>query len=264
MKVNHKHPFHLVDPSPWPLSISLAALFTTFGGVLYIHGYKSGFELLSLGFFLMICVLSLWWRDVVREATYEGHHTSYVQRGLRIGISLFIVSEVIFFFAFFWAYFYLSLPILSVGGYWPPLGIDPIKPWGLPFLNTLLLLSSGFTLTWAQHILVAGGKKQSLAALGCTLVLALIFISVQVFEYKTASFSISDGAYGSLFYIITGFHGFHVLIGTVFLGVCALRLYINHFSRTHHVGMEAAAWYWHFVDIVWLFVFICIYWWPAK
>jgi cytochrome c oxidase subunit 3 len=246
MKINHQHPFHLVDPSPWPLTASLAAFFTTFGLVLYIHGYESGFTLLSLGFFILIFVTSIWWRDIVREATYEGHHTERVQK------------------AFFWAFFHSSLaPVYSIGGVWPPVGIEAIDPWGVPFLNTLILLCSGFTLTWAHHALLAGGKKQALTALGCTLTLAVIFTSLQVFEYKTAIFSISDGIYGSVFYIATGFHGFHVLIGTIFLGVCTFRLYINHFTRTHHFGFEAAAWYWHFVDVVWLFLFVCIYWWGS-
>lgn len=264
MKINHNHPFHLVDPSPWPLTASIAAFFTTFGLVLYIHGYESGFSLCSLGFLLLSLVSSLWWRDVIREATFEGHHTKRVQKGLRYGISLFIVSEVIFFFAFFWAFFHSSLaPVFSIGGVWPPVGIEPINPWGVPFLNTLLLLCSGFTLTWAHHALLAGGRKQALIALGFTLILAVIFTSLQAFEYQTANFSISDGIYGSVFYISTGFHGFHVLIGTIFLGVCTLRLYINHFTRTHHFGFEAAAWYWHFVDVVWLFLFVCIYWWGS-
>jgi cytochrome c oxidase subunit 3 len=264
MKINHKHPYHLVDPSPWPLVTSFAALFCTFGLVLFIHGYESGSFLGSLGLLLLFSVLILWWRDVVREATYEGNHTLAVQRGLRFGISLFIVSEILFFFAFFWAFFHSSLsPVFSIGGVWPPIGIEVIDPWGVPFLNTLLLLCSGFTLTWAHHTLVSKGKKQSLIALGITLILALTFTSLQAFEYITAPFSISDGIYGSVFYIATGFHGFHVLIGTIFLSVCGLRLYLNHFTPTHHFGFEAAAWYWHFVDVVWLFLFVCIYWWGS-
>ena len=265
MKINHNHPYHIVDPSAMPLMASLASLFFTFGIVIYIHNYKSGFSLVCLGLFLLLLVLALWWRDVVREGTYEGRHTLKVQKGLRMGISLFIVSEIIFFFAFFWAFFHSSLaPVFSIGGVWPPVGIGTINPWGVPFLNTLLLLCSGFTLTWAHHALVSGGKKQSLIALAFTLGLALVFTSLQAFEYLTANFSISDGIYGSVFYLTTGFHGFHVLIGTVFLFVCSLRLFKNHFSRSHHIGFEAAAWYWHFVDVVWLFLFISIYWWGGK
>ena len=230
MKINHHHPYHLVDPSPWPLSTSLAAFFSTFGIVLYMHGYESGFTLLILGFFMLCFVVSLWWRDVIREATYEGHHTGRVQKGLRIGISLFIVSEVIFFFAFFWAFFHSSLsPVFAIGGVWPPVGITPINPWGVPFLNTLLLLCSGFTLTWAHHALLAGGKKQALIAMTFTLILAVIFTSLQAFEYETANFSISDGIYGSVFYLSTGFHGFHVLIGTIFLAVCSFRIVLKPF-----------------------------------
>jgi cytochrome c oxidase subunit 3 len=169
-----------------------------------------------------------------------------------------------FFFSFFWAFFHSSLsPVFSIGGVWPPVGIEPINPWGVPFLNTLILLCSGFTLTWAHHALFAGGKKQALTALAYTLILAVIFTSLQVFEYQTAPFSISDGIYGSVFYITTGFHGFHVFIGTVFLVVCGLRLLKNHFSRTHHIGFDAAVWYWHFVDVVWLFLFVCVYWWGS-
>jgi len=264
MKINHNHPYHLVDPSPWPLLASIAALFFTFGIVLYMHGYETGYSLVCIGLFLLLLIFALWWKDVVREATYEGRHTEKVQKGLRIGISLFIVSEILFFFAFFWAFFHSSLsPSFAIGGVWPPVGIEAIDPWGVPFLNTLLLLCSGFTLTWAHHALLAGGKKQSLIALGLTLVLAITFTSLQVFEYQTASFSISDGIYGSVFYLATGFHGFHVLVGTIFLAVCTLRLYLNHFSTTHHFGFEAAAWYWHFVDVVWLFLFVCIYWWGS-
>jgi heme/copper-type cytochrome/quinol oxidase subunit 3 len=196
----------------------LSAFFTTFGLVLYIHGYDSGFNLLNLGLFLLCLVAGLWWRDVIREATFEGIHTKRVQKGLRLGIGLFIASEVIFFFAFFWAFFHSSLsPVFQIGGVWPPVGIHPINPWGIPFLNTLLLLCSGFTLTWARHALRAGGKKQGLIGLSFTLILAVLFTSLQVFEYKTASFSISDGIYRSVFYMATGFHGFHVFIGTILL-----------------------------------------------
>lgn len=261
-KINHNHPYHLVDPSPWPLIASLASLFFTFGIVMYIHGYESGFFLLNFGLIFLLFISGLWWRDIVREATYEGHHTLKVQKGLRIGISLFLVSEIIFFFGFFWAFFHSSLnPIFTIGGVWPPVGIETINPWNLPFLNTLILLCSGFTLTWAHHALLLKGKKQSLIPLVFTLILALLFTSLQAYEYQCAPFSISDGIYGSIFYIATGFHGFHVLIGSIFLGVGALRLIANHFSRSHHFGFEAAAWYWHFVDVIWLLLFVVIYWW---
>lgn len=263
-KINHNHPFHIVDPSPWPVISSLFALSLTFGSALYFHGYEPGYKLICLGFFILIFVVSLWWRDIIRESTFEGHHTSFVQRGLRWGIALFIVSEVIFFFPFFWAFFHSSLnPSFVIGGVWPPVGIIPINPYGIPLFNTCLLLWSGFIITWSHLALRGGGKLQSLIPLVITISLACLFLSLQIFEYYTASFSISDSIYGSVFYITTGLHGFHVFIGTIFLIVCLVRLILNHFTRTQHLGFEFAIWYWHFVDAVWILVYAFIYVWGS-
>jgi cytochrome c oxidase subunit 3 len=257
-----KHPFHLVDPSPWPLFASLSAFSSTFGGVMYMHGYIGGGNLLSLGLIMICYSMFVWWRDVVREGTYEGHHTSFVQLGLRYGMILFIVSELMFFVAFFWAFFHASLsPTVEIGAVWPPKGIEVLNPWEVPFLNTVILLSSGAAVTWAHHALVAGARNQAIYGLILTVLLALFFTGLQALEYLEAPFTISDGVYGSTFYLATGFHGFHVFIGTVFLSVCLLRLINFHFTKSHHFGFEAAAWYWHFVDVVWLFLFVAIYWW---
>ena len=180
------------------------------------------------------------------------------------GMLLFIVSEVMFFFAFFWAFFHSSVnPSIFIGGVWPPAYIVTLDPWKIPLLNTILLLSSGASVTWAHHAIVLGSKYQGCVALIVTIILASIFSGLQGFEYVTAPFSISDGIYGSCFYMLTGFHGFHVIVGTIFLAVGLLRLYLNHFTRQHHFGFEAAAWYWHFVDVVWLFLFITVYWWGS-
>jgi heme/copper-type cytochrome/quinol oxidase subunit 3 len=263
-KNNQKHGFHLVDPSPWPFVAAMSALMLTFGGVLYMHGYSGGSFLWKFGLVMILFTMYVWWRDIVREATFEGQHTAVVQRGLRMGMILFIASEVMFFFAFFWAFFHSSFnPSPAIGGVWPPAFIVTLDPWKVPFLNTLLLLSSGASVTWAHHSIVMGSKYQASISLIITILLAVIFTSLQVFEYLTAPFSISDGIYGSTFYMATGFHGFHVFIGTCFLAVCLVRLYFNHFTREHHFGFEAAAWYWHFVDVVWLFLFITIYWWGS-
>lgn len=264
IRVNHRHPFHLVDPSPWPLVASIGALSLTFGGVMFMHNYSGGGQLLLLGALTVLYVMATWWRDVIREASFEGQHTLAVQEGLRLGMILFIVSEVMFFFAFFWAFFTSSLaPVFNIGGVWPPMGLEIISPWGLPLLNTILLLSSGATVTWAHHAIVGGLKQESQTALYLTLTFAIYFTTFQALEYIEAPFSMSDGVYGSTFFMATGFHGFHVLIGTIFLSVCAVRLYLDHFSRQHHFGFEAAAWYWHFVDVVWLILFLGIYWWGA-
>ena len=258
------HPYHLVDPSPWPFVASIAALCCTFGGVIYMHAYAGGGFLLQFGFVLILLTIYTWWRDIVRESTFEGHHTAKVQEGLRMGIILFIVSEVIFFFAFFWAFFHSSLvPVFQIGGVWPPEAIETINPWEIPLLNTVLLLSSGASVTWAHHAIVAGGKRSAVIGLIVTIVFAAIFTSLQAFEYVTSPFSISDGIYGSVFYMATGFHGFHVIVGTLFLTVCLIRLNNDHFSQEHHLGFEAAAWYWHFVDVVWLFLFVSLYWWGS-
>jgi cytochrome c oxidase subunit 3 len=257
-----RHPFHLVDPSPWPLFASLSAFTSTIGGVMYMHGYIGGGNLLSLGLIMICYSMFVWWRDVVREGTYEGHHTSFVQLGLRYGMILFIVSELMFFVAFFWAFFHASLsPTVEIGAVWPPKGIEVLNPWEVPFLNTVILLSSGAAVTWAHHAIVAGARNQAIYSLILTVILAILFTGLQALEYIEAPFTISDGVYGSTFYLATGFHGFHVFIGTVFLSVCLLRLTKFHFTKSHHFGFEAAAWYWHFVDVVWLFLFVAIYWW---
>jgi len=260
----HRHSFHLVDPSPWPLIAAFSALMLTFGGVLYMHGYSGGDFLRNLGFVMILFMMFCWWRDIIREGTIEGQHTLMVQQGLKMGMLLFIVSEVMFFFAFFWAFFHSSFnPGITVGGVWPPALIVTLDPWKVPLLNTFLLLTSGASVTWAHHAIVAGAKRQALVSLVITIILATIFTALQGFEYVTAPFSISDGVFGSTFYMATGFHGFHVFVGTCFLAVCLIRLYFNHFTKEHHFGFEAAAWYWHFVDVVWLFLFITIYWWGS-
>jgi len=260
-----KHPFHLVDPSPWPLVAAIGGFTMTSGGVMYMHNYIGGGSIFLLGVFITLFVMFTWWRDIVREGTLEGQHTYDVQLGLRMGMLLFIVSEVMFFFAFFWAFFHSSLsPTFDTGAYWPVEGIPVMNPWEIPLLNTILLLSSGMTVTWAHHAIVAGARREALVGLIGTVILAIIFTALQGFEYMHAPFTISDGVYGSCFYLATGFHGFHVFIGTVFLAICTIRLMYHHFTREHHFGFEAAAWYWHFVDVVWLFLFVTIYWWGGN
>jgi cytochrome c oxidase subunit 3 len=262
--LNQKHGFHLVDPSPWPILSAVSALMLTFGTVMFMHGYWGGKFLSSLGFLSILSLMYFWWRDVVREATFEGQHTKDVQKSLRLGVILFILSEVMFFVAFFWAFFHASInPSFALGAVWPPAFMATLDPWKIPLLNTIILLSSGASVTWAHHSIVFGSKFQACVALIVTILLAIIFTALQGYEYYTAPFNISDGVYGSTFYMTTGFHGFHVIIGTCFLTVCLIRLYFNHFSRQHHFGFEAAAWYWHFVDVVWLFLFISMYWWGS-
>ena len=257
-----RHPYHLVDPSPWPLFSAFGSFCLVSGLTMYMHQFIGGFYLLCFGFFLVLYGMGVWWRDVVREGTFQGHHTRAVQSGLRWGMLLFIASEVMFFFAFFWAFFHASLaPTIEIGAVWPPKGLEVLSPWQIPLLNTIILLTSGASVTWAHHAILAGYKRQATISLIVTVLLAAVFTALQAAEYVEAPFTLSDGIYGSTFFMATGFHGFHVLVGTCFLGVCLFRHVQDQFTKFHHVGFEAAAWYWHFVDVVWLFLFISIYWW---
>lgn len=263
--IKTKHHWHLVDPSPWPLMASIGAFGMTSGGVLYMHNYIGGNVLFLTGLFITLFVMYTWWRDVIREATYEEQHTPAVQRGLRLGMILFIASEVMFFFAFFWAFFHSSLsPVFNIGGIWPPEAIVTVKASGIPLTNTILLLSSGATVTWAHHAIIIRAKNHTIIGLIFTIILATLFTGLQAFEYLNAPFSISDSVFGSCFYMTTGFHGFHVFIGTICLTVSLIRVVFNHFTSTHHFGFESGIWYWHFVDVVWLFLFVMVYWWGGS
>nr|YP_010924940.1 cytochrome c oxidase subunit III [Sinergasilus major]WKB17744.1 cytochrome c oxidase subunit 3 [Sinergasilus major] len=254
------HPYHLVDESPWPLMASVSGLGLTFGLVKWFHSQSVSLTLVSLVMLLM--VMYQWWRDVSREGAYQGLHTSVVELGLRWGMVLFITSEVFFFLSFFWAFFHSSLSVnIELGNVWPPMGISTFNPFGVPLLNTLILLSSGVSVTWAHHALLESNFNEVKMSLLITVILGLYFTLLQGMEYYEASFNISDSVYGSTFFIATGFHGLHVIIGTTFLIVCLLRVLNGSLGSKHHFGFEAAAWYWHFVDVVWLFLYMCIYWW---
>ena len=284
-----KHPFHLVKPSFYPIISSIGV----FGLVSFIaHKFHditaikkwndyaeimglSGFDTNLMYFYghieelwwlpLFLWGIIGWFNDVIRESTIERQHTLKVRKGLRAGMILFIVSEVFFFFSFFWGFFHSALtPAVSIGCQWPPKGIHPIEAFGLPLLNTVILLSSGVSVTWAHRAILANLRNDGLIALIYTVFLGGLFTACQIYEYINAPFSINDGIYGSIFYVATGFHGLHVIIGTIFLCVCLGRHYYGHFTAKIHLGFEFAAWYWHFVDVVWLFLFVSIYWWGGK
>lgn len=256
-----RQPMHLVNIRPWPLLTGLSALGLTYGLVSAFH--YSQFFLLILAIRSLFLTLIHWWRDVCRERTFTGHHNSYVEANLRIGMLLFIISEVCFFGAFFWAFFHRRLsPTIELGCNWPPKGIHPLDPYAVPLLNTIILLSSGATVTWAHHALCTSHSRP-LFSLAITILLGAGFTALQAQEYLVSTFCIADGIYSSTFFLATGFHGIHVIVGTSFLSVCFYRFLNLHFSPTHHFGFEAAAWYWHFVDIVWLFLFAWVYIWGS-
>jgi len=219
------HSFHLVDPSPYPFFTSMSVFCTVYSFALYMHGDITAWNSFIFSFFGLVCFCFCWWSDIIREGVYEGQHTSDVLSGLRMGMLLFIVSEIMFFFAFFWAFFHSSLnPSIVLGGVFPPSYLTILDPWKIPLLNTIILLSSGAAVTYAHHSILAGDKGASIVGLLYTIVLAIIFTGFQGFEYLNSPFSISDSIYGSTFYLTTGFHGFHVFIGTCFLIVCLIRL----------------------------------------
>nr|APX40504.1 cytochrome c oxidase subunit 3 [Labidostomis taxicornis] len=262
MSTHKNHPFHLVDVSPWPILGAMGAMTMMIGLIQWFHLLDN--TLLLIGLAINMLVSMQWWRDVAREGTFQGHHTLKVALGLRWGMILFIVSEIFFFISFFWSFFHSSLsPTIELGLMWPPKGIQTFNPLEIPLLNTMILLTSGLTVTWAHHSLMENNYSKALQGLVLTVILGIYFTALQGFEYIEAPFTIADSVYGSTFFMATGFHGLHVIIGTTFLGVCLIRLYLNHFSSIHHFGFEAAAWYWHFVDVVWLFLYISIYWWGS-
>lgn len=258
------HPFHLVSPSPWPIFSSISLLTITTSAVSTFHNFHNAHYILILGFVCLLTSMTLWFKDITAEGTFLGNHTLAVQRGLNMGVALFIVSEACFFVAIFWAFFHSALsPTVEVGAQWPPLGIESINPFELPLLNTVILLSSGITVTYAHHSLIQGNRSGALYGLIYTIILAVIFTGYQGVEYSVSSFTISDSVYGTCFYFGTGFHGFHVIIGTIFLGVGLLRMVLYHLTDNHHLGLEGGILYWHFVDVVWLFLFVSIYYWGS-
>jgi cytochrome c oxidase subunit 3 len=271
------HDYHLVDPSPWPFIGSVSAFVMAVGAVMWMKaltlgGLKMGPYVFGAGFIGVLYTMYGWWSDVVREAN-GGDHTRVVQIHHRYGMIMFIASEVMFFVAWFWAYFDASIysneaiqyaRVEKLGGTWPPKGIEVFDPWHLPLLNTLILLTSGTTVTWAHHALLHGDRDGLKKGLWLTVILGALFTAVQIYEYTHAAFSFGGHIYGATFFMATGFHGAHVLIGTVFLLVCLIRAYKGHFTPERHLGFEFAAWYWHFVDVVWLFLFAAIYLWGSH
>ena len=263
MAGSKNHDYHILPPSPWPIMGAFSALAMAAGGIMWMHKVAAGPWVFAIGTGLVMLTFYLWWADVVREAN-AGDHTPVVSLHLRYGMILFIASEVMFFVGWFWAWFDFALfpsTVEAIGGVWPPKTVEVIDPFGFPLLNTLILLCSGTTVTYAHHALIHGDRQGFKIGLWATIILGVIFSSIQAYEYVHAPFPFAGLNYGAAFYMSTGFHGFHVIVGTIFLAVCLKRTYNGDFTPRQHFGFEAAAWYWHFVDVVWLFLFIAIYIW---
>ncbi len=274
---HHKsHPYHILELSPLPILTSFSLLVVAISAVLFMHDVHHAGRMLIVGFALVVACVYSWWRKVIKEGRDDAAHNSAVQRGLRLGMALFIASEVMFFFAFFFSYFTSFFHAIWFGtlGYdfdnlmttgkalvWPPEGIKTFDPWDLPFLNTLILLLSGTTVTWAHYCVMNNDRKGLVQGLGYSVLLGVLFTICQAYEYSHAAFGLSTNNYSANFFLATGFHGFHVIIGTIFLFVCWIRAIKGQLTPENHLGFEFAAWYWHFVDVVWLFLFVTIYWW---
>ena len=261
------HDYHILPPSIWPFLGALGGFIMLFGAVMWLHDVTP--YMFFIGLALVLYVMYAWWSDVIHEGQ-TGDHTPVVRIGLRYGFILFIMSEVMFFAAWFWNFFKNALYPLSdnyptVDGVWPPAGIETFDPWHLPLINTLILLCSGAACTWAHHAIAhENNRKDMINGLALAVVLGLCFTALQAYEYSHAAFGFAGNIYGASFFMATGFHGAHVIIGTIFLFVCMLRAMAGQFTPDRHVGFEAAAWYWHFVDVVWLFLFAAIYVWGSA
>ena len=273
MQAKRSHLFHIINPSPWPFFVSITLFNLLTGVILWVNRYVIGGNIIIISFIILTLFVQFWFTDIVREGSFEGKHSTSVQKGLKLGMILFIVSEVMFFFGFFWAYFHFSLsPAIEIGCLWPPYSIQVFDYLHIPLYNTFILLVSGVCVTWCHHNIILAKNESvdkyliedTIIALILTVLLAIHFTGYQILEYTEASFNISDSVYGSIFFMATGFHGFHVVIGTFFLFICLIRLLKGHFSMKHHLGLEFAIWYWHFVDVVWLFLYVCVYWWAST
>jgi cytochrome c oxidase subunit 3 len=269
-----QHPFHLVSQSPWPIITAIYLFYFVITVITWFHDdyieHLNTFTLLlqNINLYFSLITISFWFNDIIKESTFEGFHTNKVQIGLKQGFLIFIISEIMFFGGFFWAFFHTSLAAnIDIGQYWPPIGIYNLNTWTLPFLNTLILISSGIAVTYIHRLLVCKLlinyplRYEISLAFGITIFYGLLFTFIQRYEYIHANFDISDSIYGATFYSLTGLHGLHVLVGTIFLIMGFLRHLKYHITIEHHFGLEAAIWYWHFVDVVWLFIFISVYWW---
>ena len=257
MSVGHSHSFHLVEPSPWPALGAMSGFVAAVGAIMFMHDKPFGIPIMSAGLVFILITMFFWWRDVIREAEHQGHHTPIVQIGMRYGMILFIASEVMFFLAFFWAFFDSSL--YPDTGVWPPAGVETFDPFDIPLINTMVLLLSGCTCTWAHAALLENDRKNFILGLGVTVLLGAAFTGLQIYEYDHATFGFKDGIYSSTFYMATGFHGFHVTLGTFMLLIQLFRAMRGHFSPKDCFGFEASSWYWHFVDVVWVGLFIFEY-----
>lgn len=258
------HPFHLVGPSPWPIFVSFSLMNLALSLGLTSHGYIGNLYVLLLSFITILYGMTLWFKDIIAESTYLGDHTIAVKRGINQGFLLFVVSEILIFMSLFWAFLHSALnPTIELGMAWPPTGIEAISPAELPLLNTIILLASGVTITYAHHALINGDRTNTLYGFIYSTILIILFVFCQFLEYKFSSFTLCDGVYGSTFFSLTGLHGIHMMMLIIMLAICTWRIYNYDFTNTSHVGAETTILYLHVLDVIWLFIYIIVYWWGS-
>lgn len=258
IKINQ--PYFILNISPWPILIAINIFNIIISNIILIN-FK--FNIISpINIILIILISLIWWRDIIRERTFQGNHNFYIINLIKFRIILFIISEIFLFISFFWNFLHNSLaPSIELGLNWPPKNINFFNPILIPLLNTIILLTSRFTITLTHLYLLNNNKKKTIIFINLTIFLSIYFLFLQILEYKQATFTFSDSIFGSSFYIATGFHGIHVIIGIIFLLINLIRIINIHFSFIHHISFELGAWYWHFIDIIWLFLYITFYWW---
>lgn len=256
--------FHVLEPSLWPFFIAFGLFFFVTGIAFCMHYVVTGYYILIIGLLILIVTSIFWFLDISREAVVKGYHTQIVRRGLKLGFLFFITSEIMLFFGFFWAFFHSALsPSIEVGAVWPPVGLNVIPVFEFPLFNTFVLIISGFSVTWVHRAISLGSFKDSIDGFMITILLGVFFIFLQGLEYYESTFNLQDGAYPSAFFMLTGLHGCHVIVGVCFLFICFLSLLSNHYLTSHYLRLVFAIWYWHFVDIVWIILFLSVYCWGS-
>lgn len=254
--------FFLLTPSPWPLFSSFAVFLMLTGFAAYLNYYISGLFCFFLGVFFVILAFVFWCRDLIRELTFLGRSSLLVESNIRWAFWFFIVSEALLFFSFFWAFFHSAFePVVQIGAVWPPMESIQMNSLGIPIVNTIFLLASGAALTWAQYGIIGGQAREVKLGFAVLFAYAVFFMMSQWHEYVVAFHQVNDSVFGSTMYILTMFHGLHVLIGSIFLFICFIRFLLGHFKTVSYLALTLAAWYWHFVDVVWVLVFLWIYLW---
>jgi len=264
MQKEKRHLFHILEPNYYPIQLSIGIFFFVSGLAFSMHNIDNGIILFYLGIILIILISIFWFLEIFMEATTLGFHTKIVKSGLKKGFILFIASEIMLFFGFFWAFFHSALnPSIELGAIWPPAGLDLIPVKFFPLFNTLILIISGFSVTWVHRGVAIGSFKESIDGFLITILLGFLFILLQGLEYYEATFNLEDGVYPSIFFMLTGLHGCHVIVGVIFLIVCFISLLFNHYLTSHYLRLVFAIWYWHFVDIVWIILFLTLYCWGS-